>query len=93
MTTKPRKPASSTRGTKTRTRTTRRRPSTGATLGTAIGTLLGGAAWALFDRVPWWLLVLIVLGGLLVGFLVHRAKTARSAEPTGSAEPTVPSGG
>lgn len=89
MTTKPRKPASSTRkrsGTRTtRTRTTRRRPSTGATLGTAIGTLLGGAVWALFDRVPWWLLVLLVLGGLLVGFLVHRTRTARSTEPT---EPT-----
>lgn len=66
---------------RTRRTTRRRRPSTGATLGTAIGALVGGALFALVDRMPWWLWVVLVVGGLVVGFLVHRFTAARSSRP------------
>jgi uncharacterized membrane protein YfcA len=65
-----------------RKRTTpRRRPSTEATLGSAIGALIGGALFALIDNMPWWLWVILVLVGLVVGYLVHRFRSARTAPP------------
>ena len=62
-----------------RTRTTPRRPSTEATLGSAIGAMIGGALFALIDNMPWWLWVLLVVVGLVVGYLVHRFRSARPA--------------
>lgn len=76
MTGKARKPP------RKRTRTTpSRRPSTEATIGSAVGALIGGALFALVDRMPWWLWVVLVVGGLVVGYLVHRFRNSRPVPP------------
>lgn len=75
MTTKKRKPATSTRRTTTRRRTSttrkrttpRRRTSTASTAGTAVGAAIAGVLAAALGGLPWWGWVLLIVVGLAIG--------------------------
>ena len=63
--------------------TTRRRTSTASTLGTAVGAALAGVITALIGRLPWWVWVLLIVGGLVIG-LVWAARRAQPENSTAS---------